>query len=173
MSDPPDAQNFAPSSILLASEGRRISQEAIALAVRLARKSNAPVHVFVIARIWGSSFGLPHPGLMPTKREWQAHREIVADAVAELKREGIEATGSVVSSRNAAGRILTEARRLRSGAIIMGAPPPRHWLVAGFMWEHEPYRVRRKAQAPVYLVVDRTPLARQAPTRREEMNGMA
>jgi hypothetical protein len=29
-----------------------------------------------------------------------------------------------------------------------------HRVVADFMWTQEPYRVRRKAPVPVYLVVD-------------------
>ena len=157
--EPPDPRNFAPASILLASEGRRIPAEAVEFAVQLSRKSQAPVHVFIIARIWGSAFGVPHPGLMPTKREWKLQRDIVAEAIAQLKRHGVEATGAVVSSRNAAGRILAEAKRRRPDAIVMAAPPPRHWFIADFMWEQEPYRVRRRAEAPVYLVVEGQPTA--------------
>lgn len=152
--EPPDPRSFAPASILLASEGSQIPPTALEFAVRLSRNGQAPVHVFVIARIWGSAFGLPHPGLMPTKREWQQQREIVAEAVDRLKRRGVEATGQVVSSRNAAKRILAEARNRRSEAIVMAAPPPRHWFIADFVWGQDPYRVRRHAKLPVYLVVE-------------------
>jgi nucleotide-binding universal stress UspA family protein len=151
---PPDPGSFAPASILLASEGSRIPVEAVEFAAHLSRKSKAPVHVFMIARIWGSAFGLPHPGLMPTKREWRLQHDLVAEAVSQLKHRGVEATGAVVSSRNAAGRILAEAKRRQPGAIVMGAPPPRHWLVADFIWEQEPYRVCRMAELPVYLIVE-------------------
>ena len=127
---------------------------------QLSRESEAPVLVFMIARIWGSAFGLPHPSLMPTKREWQVQRDFVAEAVDELKRRGVEATGKVVSSRNAAKRIIAEAKRRRpDGAIVMAAPPPRHWLLANFFWDQEPYRVRRLAESPVYLVVEGQPTA--------------
>lgn len=161
--EPPDPGSFAPASIMLASEGNAISAEAVKFAAHLARKSKAQVHVFVIARIWGSGLGLPHPGLMPTKREWKVHRDLVADTIAELKRQGVEeATGAVVSSRNAAGRIVAEAKRRKPGAIVMGAPAPRHWLVANFLWEHEPYRVRRLAEMPVYLITETS----KAPDRR-------
>lgn len=148
----PDAESFAPNSILLASEGRRIPAEAIEFAINLSRKSQAPVHVFMIARIWGSAFGLPHPGLMPTRREWKIQHDLVADAVDQLKRGGVEATGSVVSSRNAAKRILAEAKRRRLETIVMAAPLPRPWFIATFMWDQEPYRVRQMAEIPVYLV---------------------
>ena len=152
--EPPDSRSFAPASILLASEGRRIPATAVEFAVHLSRKAKAPVHVLIIARIWGSAFGLPHPGLMPTKREWQLQRDSVAEAVDRLKRRGVEATGQVVSSRNAAKRILAEAKRRKPEAIVMAAPPPRHWFVADFIWDQEPYRVRRQAESPVYLVVE-------------------
>jgi hypothetical protein len=35
---------------------------------------------------------------------------------------------------------------------VMGADPPRSAFVADFMWSQEPYRVRKKAGVPVYLV---------------------
>src|SRR5271170_4509970 len=97
----PDPRSFAPTAIMLASEGRRIPASAVEFAAQLALKAEAPVHVFIIARIWGSAFGLPHPGLMPTKREWQAQHDLATEAVDRLKRRGVEATGQVVSSRNA------------------------------------------------------------------------
>ncbi len=149
----PDPQTAAPTSIMLASESGPISTEAIEFTARLSKTAKAPVHVLMIARIWGSSFGLPHPGLMPTKREWQAQHDAVAETVRQLKRRGVEATGSVISSRNASGRILAEAKRRAPDAIVMAAPPPRHWLFAGLFWDQEPYRVRRLAERPVYLVV--------------------
>jgi len=152
--EPPDPREFAPATILLASEGGPIPPAAVEFAVRLARNAQAPVHVLVIARIWGSAFGLPHPGLMPTKREWQRQRELVAEAVDRLKRRGVEVSGQVISSRNAAKRILAEARRRGSEAVVMAAPAPRHWFVADFIWGQDPYRVRRRAKVPVYLVVE-------------------
>jgi hypothetical protein len=143
--EPPDPRSFAPTAIMLASEGRRIPGSAVEFAAQMALKAEAPVHVFIIARIWGSAFGMPHPGLMPTKREWQVQRDLAAEAVDRLKRRGVEATGQVVSSRNAGKRILAEAKRRRPGAIVMSAPPPRHWFIADFIWDQEPYRVRRQA----------------------------
>lgn len=174
--NPPDPRSFAPASILLASEGSRIPAEAVTFAADLSRESKAPVLVFVIARIWGSAFGLPHPSLMPTKREWQAQRELAAAAVDELRRRGVEATGKVVSSRNAAKRIAAEAkRRGPRDAIVMAAPPPRHRMIASFFWEQEPYRVRRLVESPVYLVVEGQPTAlnRPASVTAGGMDGLA
>src|SRR5262249_56552364 len=106
-----------------------------------------------MARVWGTSLGLPHPALMPNKREPREQHDRVAAALALLKRRGIAASGQVLGTRNAARRIVTEARRRRADAIVMAADPPRHWLVAGMFWSQEPYRVRRRAAVPVYLVL--------------------
>ena len=174
--EPPDPQSFRPASILLASEGGRIPAEAVEFAIQLSRESKAPVLVFMIARIWGSAFGLPHPSLMPTRREWQVQREFVAEAVDHLKRRGVDAAGKVASSRNAARRILVESRRRGpDDAIVMAAPPPRHWMIANFFWEQEPYRVRRLAESPVYLVVEGQPAAlnRSASAATDGMDGLA
>ncbi len=174
--EPPDPQSFRPASILLASEGGRIPAQALEFAIELSRESKAPVLVFMIARIWGSAFGLPHPSLMPTRREWQVQRELVAEAVDHLKRRGVDASGKVVSSRNAARRILAESkRRGPDDAIVMAAPPPRHWMIANFFWEQEPYRVRRLAESPVYLVVEGQPAAlnRSASAATDGMDGLA
>ncbi len=148
----PDA--FAGKLILLASEGRHISRAAVDLAGRMAEKTGAEVHVLSIARIWGTGFGMPHPGLMPNKRELQEQRDHVAGAVARLKRRDIATSGQVFSTRNAAKRILAEARRRRADAIVMAADPPQHWLVSNMVWSQEPHRVRRLATVPVYLVIE-------------------
>lgn len=142
-------------AVLLASEEREIPVHAVDLAARMAERSNAPVHVFSIARVWGTSFGFPNPGLLPSKKEWDQQRSVVDKAVARLRRKGIDAHGRVIGTRAGAKRIVREARRLRCDAIVMGADPPRGRLVADFIWAQEPYRVRRRAgDLPVYLVVD-------------------
>jgi nucleotide-binding universal stress UspA family protein len=149
---PPDPARYPARLILLASEGRKIPRAAIEFAARLAKNAGAEVHVLSIARIWGSSLGLPHPGLMPNKREWQEQHDLVAESLATLKRLGIVGTGQVLSSRNAGKRILKEVRRRGFDAIVMAADPPRHWLIADMLWTQEPQRIRRLASIPVYLV---------------------
>jgi nucleotide-binding universal stress UspA family protein len=155
--EPPAPDAFAGKLIVLASEGRPIPQTAVELAGRLAERSGAEVHVLSIARIWGTSFGLPHPGLLPNKREMQERHDSVAGVVTWLKRRHIEASGQVSGTRNAAKRILAEARRHGADAIVMAADPPLHWFVSNMVWSQEPYRVRRLAPIPVYLVVESPP----------------
>jgi nucleotide-binding universal stress UspA family protein len=148
----PDPDAFDVRAVLLASEEREISPAAVQLAARMARRCRAPVHVFSIARVWGTTFGFPNPGLNPTKGEWDTQRRNVDKAVKALRRKGIDADGRVVGTRAAAKRIVREARRLECDAIVMGADPPRGRLLADFIWSQEPYRVRRRADVPVYLV---------------------
>jgi nucleotide-binding universal stress UspA family protein len=150
--DPPDPATIEIRRVLLASEGRPIPRAAVEYAARLAGTYRAPVHVFSIARIWGTGLGIPVPGLLPTKYEWDEQRELVGDAVEALKQRGLPAEGHVVGTRRATKRIVGEAARLGCDVIVMAADPARNRLLADFMWSQEPYRVRRRAKVPVYLV---------------------
>ena len=58
-----------------------------------------PCTCFTIARVWGTSFGFPNPGLNPTKREWDQQRHNVEKAIGRLERKGVEADGRVVATR--------------------------------------------------------------------------
>jgi nucleotide-binding universal stress UspA family protein len=140
--------------ILLASEGRPISDAAIDKVVELARPGDASVRVFSIARVHGTQFGMPNPGLLPTKKEWQEQRDIVGRAVARLKRKGVDADGHVVGTRKSTKRILQEATLAGCDAIVMAADPDRNRAVGDFLWSQEPQRVRRKAKIPVFLVTE-------------------
>ncbi len=151
--DSPTTQQFY-ERIMLASEGRPIPDAAIARVVELARASGASVHVLSIARVHGVAFGLPNPGLLPTKREWDDQREIVRKAVARLRRKKIEADGHVLGTRNASKRIVEEAELEGCDAIVMAADPGRGRLAGNLMWTQEPQRVGRRAKVPVFLVPD-------------------
>ena len=153
--DPPDPDTLVVRAVLLASEEREIPRAAVDLAARIAERSNAPVHVFSIARVWGTSFGFPNPGLLPTKKEWDKQNQVVRKAVTRLRRKGIEADARVIGTRAAAKRIVQEAKRLNCDAIVMGADAPKHMLIRDFAWSQEPQRVKAKAgDIPVYLVVE-------------------
>ena len=152
--DPPDPATIQPKRVLLASEGREITERAVEFAAQLAQQGGGVVHVFTIARVWGTSLGLPNPGLMPTKREWDVQRDRVAAAVKALKRNGIKAEGHVLATRKATKRIVSEAERLGCDVIVMGGDPPRNRFVGDFIWSQEPYRVQRRAGLPVYIVTE-------------------
>jgi nucleotide-binding universal stress UspA family protein len=150
----PDPDSLTVRAVLLASENREFSTSAIDLAARIAKRSGAPVHVFTIARIWGTSFGFPNPGLQPTRREWEEQRHNVEKAIGRLERKGVEARGRVIGTRAGAKRIVKEAKRLDCDAIVMAADPAANPVVRNFMWSQEPHRVRRRSRVPVLLVVD-------------------
>ena len=93
-----DAQPVEPRSVLLATDGRRpLSAEAIERAAALA--SPRGVAVLAIAKIYGTQFGLPHPGLMPTRDEVDLRRGWIADAIAVLERRGVDADGQLAATR--------------------------------------------------------------------------
>ncbi len=150
----PEAHEGPFERILLASEGRPISNAAIARVTELARRSGASVHVFSIARVHGTSFGFPSPGLLPTKQEWADRRDIVAKTVKRLQRKGIEADGHVLGTRKATKRICDEANKEGCDAIVMAADRDRNRVVGDLIWSQEPQRVRRKARVPVFLVLE-------------------
>jgi nucleotide-binding universal stress UspA family protein len=156
---------------MLASEGRPIPQEAIAFAARLAKSLGASVQVLSIARVYGTSLGLPNPGLRPNKREWEQQREYVTAAVKELRKRGVRARGRSIGARAAAKHIVRTAEREYCGAIVMAADRPRNWFVADFMWSQEPYRVRQRSRLPVYLVVPEEARGGQVRGREEEARG--
>jgi nucleotide-binding universal stress UspA family protein len=150
--DPLETGSF--ERIMLASEGRPISDAALSRVLQLASRRQASVHVPLIARVHGVAFGLPNPGLLPTKREWDEQREMVRKIVTRLRRKGLEADGHVVGTRNATKRICQEATFEACEAIVMTADPDRGRIVGDLIWSQEPQRVRRKARVPVFLVVD-------------------
>ena len=52
-----------------------------------------------IARIYGSSLGLPNPGLMPTRKEMDEQKDIVQQAVFAIEKGGSEAWGQIAATR--------------------------------------------------------------------------
>ncbi len=112
--------------------------------------------MFSIVRIYGHAFGLPNAGPLPTKRDWERQRAIVADAVTRLSGKGVEIDGQVLATRAPAKTICDEAINEGWEAIVMAAGPNRNRLVGYIMWSQEPQRVRRRARMPVFLVLDGT-----------------
>jgi nucleotide-binding universal stress UspA family protein len=112
------------------------------------------VHVLAVGRVHGSGFGMPNPGLLPTRKELEDLYSEVDRAVAALERKGLKVDGQVLTTRNGAKRIVREATRRRCEVIVMGADPARNALMRNFMWSQEPQRVLRRAQVPVHLIED-------------------
>jgi nucleotide-binding universal stress UspA family protein len=142
------------SRILLATEGRPIPDAAIRRVLELADPEGASVRVLSIARVHGTSFGMPTPGLLPSRDEWREQQAIVTKAIKRIKRKGIPADGHVIGTRKSTKKICEEATLEECEAIVMAADPDRNRVVSDAMWSQEPQRVRRKAKVPVFLVPD-------------------
>ena len=96
-----DPQPTEPAGVIVASDGRQaMSSRAVADAAALAAQYSCAVSVVTIAKIYGTQFGIPHPGLMPSKRELIERTVWVEQAVSTLKRSGVSADGQVASTRH-------------------------------------------------------------------------
>jgi len=135
--------------VLLASEGRPFTREALAAARRVAPQG-AHLHVLMVTRIWGTGLGLPHPGLLPNRQEMAAARKQVDQAIRHLEKHGLTADGQVIGTRRPAKVILREAESHGAEAIVMGADAKRR--LGDWRWTNEPYRVAAKTPLPVYLI---------------------
>jgi hypothetical protein len=115
-----DAQPTAPAAVLLASSGSPFSRAAVRRAHELA--AGEPVAVLSILKIYGSQFGLPNPGLMPTRREQDEQLTVVRRAIEALERRGCTADGQVAATRSA-GRMIAKVARARNVRyVVMDSP---------------------------------------------------
>jgi nucleotide-binding universal stress UspA family protein len=148
----PGGDPSSPPSILVASTGKPIDVRVIDEAARLARALNPhPVlQVLSIAQVFGTALGLQHPGLYPTKREWKAQADLVADAVKALERRGFSAKGQVVGSRHPGKAIANVAAAEGCTAIVIGAEPLARWRQ--LLQQDETRKLVRRAKVPVHVV---------------------
>jgi nucleotide-binding universal stress UspA family protein len=116
-----DPQPTAAAGVLLASSGAPFSRAAVRRAYELA--AGQPVAVLSILRVYGSTFGLPNPGLMPTRREREEQLEIVRRAIADLERRGCTADGQIAATRSAGRMIAKVARTRQVRYVVMDAHP--------------------------------------------------
>ncbi|WP_113913556.1 universal stress protein [Roseovarius dicentrarchi] len=152
----PQGGNGPARNILIASEGRPISDAVIALATDMLDPGGT-VTVLTVARLWGTSFGLPNPGLRPSKAEMQVQKDIMYSALDRLEQAGIEADGHIVTTRHPSKSIRKQVAQRGCDTIIMGADARKPWFLRATMWSQEPYRVSAGAPVPVHLVGPETP----------------
>jgi universal stress protein family protein len=115
-----DPQPTAQAAVLLASSGSPFSRAAIRRAHELA--AGQPVAVLSILKVYGSSFGLPNPGLMPTRREREEQFAIVQRAIKDLERLGGSVDGQIAATRSA-GRMIAKVARVRDvNWVVMDSP---------------------------------------------------
>jgi len=111
-----DRQPTEPAGVLLASPGAPFSSAAIRRACQLA--AGEPVAVLSILKVYGSAFGLPNPGLMPTRRERDEQYANVRRAITAVERRGGTADGQITATRSA-GRTIARVARLRKVRYVV------------------------------------------------------
>jgi nucleotide-binding universal stress UspA family protein len=116
-----DPQPTSVAAVLLASSGSPFSRAAIRRARELAEGET--VAVLSILKVYGSTFGLPSPGLMPTRRERDEQLKIVRRAIDELERRGCKVDGQIAATRSAGRTIARVARTRQVRYIVMDVSP--------------------------------------------------
>jgi hypothetical protein len=120
-----DKQPTQSAAVLIASNGEKIPGAAIRQALRLS--AGKPVAVVTIARIYGSSLGLPNPGLMPTRKEMNEQMEIVQEAVSAIEKGGSEAWGQIAASRRPSKTIAQAAAARGARYVLVIRPEKVGW----------------------------------------------
>jgi K+-sensing histidine kinase KdpD len=118
--------------------------------VALATPEHAKITVLGIARIFGTALGLPHPGLRPTKLEWDDQRTVVQDAAEELRRRGFDVLLASAMARNAPKLISRWVRAKNFHAVVIPDPERPAWRrrIEGEL-DRE---IGRRAHVPVHAV---------------------
>ena len=136
--------------MLLATDGRQpLSPGAIERAAALA--SPGGVAVLAIAKIYGTQFGLPHPGLMPTKAEVDERRGWIADAIAALERKGVAADGQLAATRKPIKLIarVAVARSVEHVVVVEGTSTGVRRMIEGETGKEVRRRLRGAAEVVI------------------------
>ncbi len=116
----------------------------------LATPEHAKITVLGIAKIYGTSLGLPHPGLQPTHTEWDLQREWVHGAADELRALGFDVRVGLARSRNIAKMIAKWCTAKNFHAIVIPDPARPGWrkAVEGDITAE----IGRKCSVPVHAI---------------------
>jgi K+-sensing histidine kinase KdpD len=116
----------------------------------LATPEHAKITVLGIAKVFGTSLGLPHPGLKPNRLEWEDQRRVTEDAADELRRRGFDVLLASAMARNAPKLIARWVRARNFHAVVIPDPERPSWRrrIEGEL-THE---IGRRAHVPVHAV---------------------
>lgn len=121
-----DPQPTEAVGVIVASDGRQpMSGKALEVAAVLAEQRGCQITVVTIAKVHGTQFGIPHPGLMPTKKELITCTEWVEQAVASLKRRGLEADGQVSTTRHGMKSLANIAQVRHASTVVIDGTAAR------------------------------------------------
>ena len=117
-----------PKRVLLATINRTpVRPEVLDVVIALATPEQAAITVISVARIFGTSLGLPHPGLQPTTKELAENRTVAQDAADALSARGFDVRVAISKSRNAPKMIAKWATAKRFHAVVVAAPEKAAW----------------------------------------------
>jgi hypothetical protein len=102
-----------------------------------------------VARIYGSAWGLPNPGLMPTRKELDILLRQVSRASAILGRGGSQCFGQVAISRRAEKAIARAALAREVAHVVIDVPDRPRWRR---VIEGDPVRVIQRRVGPGVIV---------------------
>jgi hypothetical protein len=122
-----DKQPAQSAGVLIAAPmGDPIPSSAVKAA--LALSDGEPVAIVTIARIYGSSMGLPNPGLMPTRKEIATQKSQVEKSLEQIERSGTQAWGQVAASRKPV-KTITEAAKARGvrHVVVVRTAQTKKW----------------------------------------------
>jgi K+-sensing histidine kinase KdpD len=139
-----------PKRVLLVTVARAPEPELVERARELAGPEHAKITVLGVAKIYGTSLGLPHPGLQPNRVEWQILRDGVEEAADELRAHGFEVRVGLTRARNVPKMIAKWVRARNFHAVVVSAPDKPRWrtLVEGDLGRE----IHRRCGVPVHAV---------------------
>jgi hypothetical protein len=108
-----------------------------------------PVAIVAVARIYGSAWGLPNPGLMPTRKELDTLFKQVSRASEILGRSGSQCFGQVAITRRAEKAIARVAVAREVTHIVIDVPERPRWRR---VVEGDPVRVIKRRVGPGVIV---------------------
>ena len=80
---------------------------------------HGPVAVVTIAKIYGSSFGLPHPGLLPDESGADRASRLGGGRGPDSAADGVAADGQVAATRRSAKKLAAVARARGARVIVI------------------------------------------------------
>ncbi|MBI3649344.1 MAG: universal stress protein [Actinobacteria bacterium] len=124
--------------------------EVLRRVIDLATPEHAKITVISIARVHGTSFGFPNPGLQPNRLEIEEQRRIIAEAVEALRSEGFEVRSAMSKARNAAKMIARWGKAKNFHAIVVPDPERPRWrrVIEGDLARD----IERRCGIPVHAV---------------------
>jgi hypothetical protein len=87
-----------------------------------ARAAGGTVAVVLPLRVHGFAFGLPNPGLLPTRAERARADEAITETVRALRRSGVDVDGQIVVTRTAPKAIARIVRRRGARQVLLERP---------------------------------------------------